>query len=88
MTDLEMTGDLAAMAEDELARACELSWRALRDVTPWGDSYDGFSPGGLRQCDGESAVTCGATRLAATSSARWWSTAVPPATTRARPGVG
>jgi len=38
--------DLMAMAEDELARALSLSWRALAGVTPWGDSFDGISPGG------------------------------------------
>nr|WP_307351655.1 hypothetical protein [Caulobacter ginsengisoli] len=34
------------MAEDELKRAVTLSWRELRKVTPWGDSYEGFSPTG------------------------------------------
>jgi hypothetical protein len=38
--------DLAEMAEDELRRALTLSWREARKVTPWGDSYDGFSPAG------------------------------------------
>lgn len=38
--------DLMAMAEDELARALGLSWRALAGVTPWGDSLEGVSPGG------------------------------------------
>ena len=38
--------DLLAMAEDELARALSLDWRALSKVTPWGDSFDGISPGG------------------------------------------
>ena len=34
------------MAEDELARALSLSWRALSKVTPWGDSFEGISPAG------------------------------------------
>lgn len=38
--------DLAAMAEDELARALTLKWRELAGVTPWGDSYEGISPAG------------------------------------------
>ncbi len=38
--------DLEAMAQDELRRALELSWRALRDVVPWGDTFDGISPAG------------------------------------------
>jgi hypothetical protein len=38
--------DLAAMAADELERALTLRWRELAAVVPWGDAYDGFSPGG------------------------------------------
>ncbi len=38
--------DLAAMAEDELARALTLKWRELAGVTPWGDCYEGVSPAG------------------------------------------
>lgn len=38
--------DLAEMAEDELRRAVTLSWREASKVTPWGDSYEGFSPAG------------------------------------------
>jgi hypothetical protein len=38
--------DLAAMAQDELARALTLKWRELAEVAPWGDSYEGFSPAG------------------------------------------
>ena len=38
--------DLAAMAEDELARALTLEWRELAGVIPWGDSYEGISPAG------------------------------------------
>jgi hypothetical protein len=38
--------ELVAMAEDELARACTLTWLALSKVTPWGDTYEGFAPSG------------------------------------------
>ena len=38
--------DLLAMAQDELERACSLSWRELSKVTPWGDTFDGISPAG------------------------------------------
>ena len=38
--------DLDAMAQDELKRACTLSYRELVKVTPWGDTYDGISPAG------------------------------------------
>ncbi len=38
--------DLQAMAQDELARALDLSWRALKGAVPWGDTFDGISPAG------------------------------------------
>lgn len=41
-----MDPDLRAAAEEELTRACDLSWRELAKVVPWGDSYEGFTPGG------------------------------------------
>ena len=34
------------MAEDELRRALDLPWSALKRVTPWGDTFDGISPAG------------------------------------------
>ena len=34
------------MAQDELARALDLPWRALKGVVPWGDTFDGISPAG------------------------------------------
>lgn len=46
MSDPILDPDLAAMAEDELTRALTLSWRDLSTLTPWGDSFDGFSPAG------------------------------------------
>ncbi|WP_425993693.1 hypothetical protein [Caulobacter sp. DWR1-3-2b1] len=38
--------DLEAMAADELSRAMTLTWRDLSKVTPWGDTFEGISPGG------------------------------------------
>jgi hypothetical protein len=42
--------DLAAAAEDELDRALTLGWRELAKVTPWGDTFDGFTPDGRDVC--------------------------------------
>ncbi len=38
--------DLEAMARDELARAMTLSWRDLKGIVPWGDTFEGVSPAG------------------------------------------
>jgi hypothetical protein len=38
--------DLQAAAQEEMLRACDLSWRELAKVVPWGDTYEGFTPGG------------------------------------------
>jgi hypothetical protein len=38
--------ELEAAADEELTAATTLSWRALADLVPWGDSYDGFGPAG------------------------------------------
>ncbi|WP_369060439.1 hypothetical protein ABOZ73_02495 [Caulobacter sp. 73W] len=46
MTDAPHDPDLQAMADDELSRACTLSWRELSRVTPWGDTFEGVAPGG------------------------------------------
>lgn len=37
---------MIAAAEEELAAACTLGWQALSKVTPWGDTFEGFIPGG------------------------------------------
>ena len=42
MTD----ADLEAAAEEELERALDLSWAELARITPWGDTFEGFSPAG------------------------------------------
>ena len=41
---------LIAAAEEELAAACTLGWRALSKVTPWGDTFEGFTPDGREVC--------------------------------------
>lgn len=42
--------DLRAAAEDEMERACTLGWRELSAHTPWGDTFDGFTPAGRDAC--------------------------------------
>ena len=37
--------DLEAAAEEEIARACDLSWSQLSRVVPWRGSYEGITPG-------------------------------------------
>ncbi|USQ98600.1 hypothetical protein [Caulobacter sp. RL271] len=34
------------MARDELSRAVTLSWRDLKAIVPWGDTFEGVSPAG------------------------------------------
>lgn len=38
--------DLSAAAEEELNQACAPGWRDIAKVTPWGDTFDGFTPAG------------------------------------------
>jgi hypothetical protein len=38
--------ELEAAADEEMAAAATLSWRALADLVPWGDTYEGFGPAG------------------------------------------
>jgi hypothetical protein len=38
--------DLETAAREELERACTLGWRELSKLTPWGDTYEGFTPDG------------------------------------------
>src|SRR5690606_15031873 len=42
--------DLAAAAEEEMQRACSLGWRQMKAHTPWGDTFEGFSPQGRSVC--------------------------------------
>jgi hypothetical protein len=42
--------DLEAAAAEEIDRACTLGWRQLRAHTPWGDTFEGFTPAGRAVC--------------------------------------
>ena len=43
---MTMEWELELAAEEEIERALDLSWRELSKVIPWGDTYEGFTPGG------------------------------------------
>ena len=43
---MSFRADVTAAADDELDRAMTLGWRALSRVTPWGDTFEGFTPEG------------------------------------------
>jgi hypothetical protein len=43
---IDRQADLSEAAQDELDRACDLPWRELAKVTPWGDTFEGFTPAG------------------------------------------
>jgi hypothetical protein len=47
---MSVQADLTAAAEDELQRACTLGWRDLARHTPWGDTFEGFTPEGREVC--------------------------------------
>lgn len=42
--------DLEDAAREELERACTLGWTALCAHTPWGDTFEGFTPQGREVC--------------------------------------
>ena len=42
--------DLEATAHEELERATSLGWSQLSGLTPWGDTYEGFTPDGREVC--------------------------------------
>jgi hypothetical protein len=46
----ERKDDLREAAEDEIERACTLGWRQLAGHTPWGDTFEGFTPAGREVC--------------------------------------
>ncbi len=48
MSDLQ--DDLARAAGEELELACALGWAQLSTLTPWGDTYEGFTPAGRTVC--------------------------------------
>ena len=45
-----LRADLAEAAQEELERACTLDWRQLSSHTPWGDTFEGFTPAGREVC--------------------------------------
>lgn len=47
---MSFESDLEHAANEELDRALTLGWRQLSTLTPWGDTYEGFSPGGREVC--------------------------------------
>ncbi len=47
---MSQTEDLTAAAEDEIVSAMTLGWRALSKLTPWGDTFEGFTPQGRTVC--------------------------------------
>ena len=42
--------DFMEAAEEELDRAMTLGWPALAKLTPWGDTFEGFTPEGREVC--------------------------------------
>ena len=42
--------ELSEMAIEELDAACGLRWVELKAVTPWGDTYEGYTPAGREVC--------------------------------------
>ena len=47
---MSLQDDLTAAAVDELDRAMTLGWRQLSVHTPWGDTFEGFTPEGRDVC--------------------------------------
>ncbi|MBS0362106.1 MAG: hypothetical protein JSR98_12060 [Proteobacteria bacterium] len=42
--------DLEAAALEELDQAAGLGWKQLSGLTPWGDTFEGFTPAGREVC--------------------------------------
>ena len=47
---MSFEADLQAAATEEIERACTLGWRQLKALTPWGDTFEGFTPEGRAVC--------------------------------------
>ncbi len=43
---MSLTQDLEDAALEEIDRACTLGWKELSKLTPWGDTFEGFTPAG------------------------------------------
>jgi hypothetical protein len=50
MSRAAVQADLEEAAVEEMERACDLGWDRLAAVTPWGDTYEGYTPGGREVC--------------------------------------
>lgn len=50
MSEPDVRADLTEAARDEIERACTLSWRRIAEHTPWGDTFEGFTPAGREVC--------------------------------------
>lgn len=50
MAHIDRQADLTEAAEEEMERACALSRRDLAACTPWGDTYEGYTPAGRDVC--------------------------------------
>lgn len=47
---MSLQEDLTAAAVEELDRAMTLGWPQLAKATPWGDTFEGFTPEGREVC--------------------------------------
>ena len=47
---MSLQDDFSAAAVEELDRAMTLGWAQLAKTTPWGDTFDGFTPEGREVC--------------------------------------
>ena len=50
MAQADFQADLTEAAEEELERACSLGRRDMVACTPWGDTYEGYTPAGRDVC--------------------------------------
>lgn len=50
MAQADLQADLAEAAAEELERAASLSRKDLAACTPWGDTYEGYTPAGREVC--------------------------------------
>jgi hypothetical protein len=50
MAQADLHADLEEAALEEMERACELGWAKVAAVTPWGDTYEGYTPAGRDVC--------------------------------------
>ena len=47
---MSVADDMEAAAREELERAVTLGWAAISRHTPWGDTFEGFTPAGRAVC--------------------------------------